>query len=124
MRIETSWNKELVRLALSWVPDVEVLAPRILCERVREKLRNASAGGRLRHSHGAGVARPFGREHDNDLHTYFCAAPHIINFPIPLGCIGCPRTNNLKSSGMKPLEHIGYIIVNIHALFNNKIRQT
>ena len=41
MRIETSGHKELVRWVLSWVPDVEVLAPRSLRERVREKLRTA-----------------------------------------------------------------------------------
>ena len=41
MRIETSGHKELVRWVLSWVPDVEVLAPQSLRERVREKLREA-----------------------------------------------------------------------------------
>ena len=41
MRIETSRHKELVRWVLSWMPDVEVLAPQSLRERVREKLREA-----------------------------------------------------------------------------------
>ena len=41
MRIETSGHKELVRWVLSWMPDVEVLAPQSLHDRVREKLREA-----------------------------------------------------------------------------------
>ena len=41
MRLETSGHKELVRWVLSWMPDVEVLAPRSLHDRVREKLREA-----------------------------------------------------------------------------------
>lgn len=40
MRIETSGHKELVRWVLSWMPDVEVLAPQSLRDRVREKLRS------------------------------------------------------------------------------------
>jgi len=39
IRLETSGHKELVRWVLSWVPDVEVLAPRSLRGRVREKLQ-------------------------------------------------------------------------------------
>jgi len=38
---KTFGHKELVRWVLSWVPDVEVLAPRSLRDRVREKLREA-----------------------------------------------------------------------------------
>jgi len=41
MRLETSGHKELMRWVLSWVPDVEVLAPGSLRDRVREKLREA-----------------------------------------------------------------------------------
>ncbi|MFA7345229.1 MAG: WYL domain-containing protein [Terrimicrobiaceae bacterium] len=41
MRIETSGHKELVRWVLSWMPDVEVLAPQSLREREREKLCEA-----------------------------------------------------------------------------------
>jgi len=41
MRIETSGRKELVRWVLSWMPDVEVLTPQSLRDRVREKLRSA-----------------------------------------------------------------------------------
>ena len=41
MRIKTSGHKELVRWVLSWMPDVEVLAPRKLRDRVREKLSEA-----------------------------------------------------------------------------------
>lgn len=41
MRIETSGHKELVRCVLSWVPDVEVMAPRSLRDRVQQKLREA-----------------------------------------------------------------------------------
>jgi predicted DNA-binding transcriptional regulator YafY len=41
MRIETSGHKELVRWVLSWRPDVEVLAPPSLRERVQQKLRTA-----------------------------------------------------------------------------------
>ena len=41
MRLETSGHKELLRWVLSWVPDVEVLAPRSLRDRVREKLHEA-----------------------------------------------------------------------------------
>jgi predicted DNA-binding transcriptional regulator YafY len=41
MRLETSGHKELVRWVLSWMPDVEVLAPQSLRDRVREKLRSA-----------------------------------------------------------------------------------
>ena len=41
MRLKTSGHKELVRWVLSWMPDVEVLAPRKLRDRVREKLSEA-----------------------------------------------------------------------------------
>lgn len=38
MRLETTGRKELVRWVLSWMPDVEVLAPKSLRERIKEKL--------------------------------------------------------------------------------------
>jgi predicted DNA-binding transcriptional regulator YafY len=46
MRIETSGHKEAVSWVLSWMPDVEVMAPRSVHmsgheDRVREKLREA-----------------------------------------------------------------------------------
>jgi len=39
MRLETTGRKELVRWVLSWMPDVKVLAPKSLRDRIREKLR-------------------------------------------------------------------------------------
>jgi hypothetical protein len=43
LRMRTSGWKELVRFVLSWQPDVRVLAPVRLRERVREKLRASLA---------------------------------------------------------------------------------
>jgi proteasome accessory factor B len=43
LRFETTGWKELVRFVLSWQPDVKVLAPRRLKERVHEKMRQALA---------------------------------------------------------------------------------
>ena len=40
MRLETTGRKELIRWVLSWMPDVRVLAPKSLRERVEEKLRD------------------------------------------------------------------------------------
>ena len=40
MRLETTGHKELVRWILSWMPDVKVLAPLSLRDRVAEKLRD------------------------------------------------------------------------------------
>ncbi len=40
MRLETTGRKELVRWVLSWMPDVKVLAPKSLRERITEKLRD------------------------------------------------------------------------------------
>jgi predicted DNA-binding transcriptional regulator YafY len=40
MRMETTGRKELVRWILSWMPDVKVLAPKSLRERIAEKLRD------------------------------------------------------------------------------------
>ena len=40
LRLETTGRKELVRWILSWMPDVKVLAPRSLRDRVAEKLRD------------------------------------------------------------------------------------
>jgi predicted DNA-binding transcriptional regulator YafY len=42
--MQTSGWKELVRLILSWQPDVKVLAPRRLRDRVEEKMRIALGG--------------------------------------------------------------------------------
>ena len=38
MRFETTGRKQVVRWILSWMPDVKVLAPKSLRDRVREKL--------------------------------------------------------------------------------------
>ena len=40
MRLETSGRKELIRWVLSWMPDVQVLAPKSLKDRIAEKLRD------------------------------------------------------------------------------------
>jgi proteasome accessory factor B len=40
MRLETTGRKELIRWILSWMPDVKVLAPKSLHERITEKLRD------------------------------------------------------------------------------------
>jgi len=40
MRLETSGRKELVRWILSWIPDVKVLAPKSLRDRIAEKLQD------------------------------------------------------------------------------------
>jgi len=40
MRLETTGRKELVRWVLSWMPDVRVLAPKSLRDRITEKLRD------------------------------------------------------------------------------------
>jgi predicted DNA-binding transcriptional regulator YafY len=39
MRLETTGRKELVRWVLSWMPDVKVLAPKSLRDRITEKLQ-------------------------------------------------------------------------------------
>ena len=39
MRLQTTGRKELIRWVLSWMPDVRVLAPKSLRERIEEKLR-------------------------------------------------------------------------------------
>ena len=43
MRMETSGRKELIRWVLSWMPDVQVLAPKNLKDRIAEKLRDGLA---------------------------------------------------------------------------------
>lgn len=40
MRMETTGRKELIRWVLSWMPDVQVLAPKSLRDRIAEKLRD------------------------------------------------------------------------------------
>ena len=40
MRIRTTGRKEMVRWILSWMPDVKVLAPKSLRDRIVEKLRD------------------------------------------------------------------------------------
>jgi predicted DNA-binding transcriptional regulator YafY len=40
MRLETTGRKELVRWILSWMPDVKVLTPKSLRDRIMEKLRD------------------------------------------------------------------------------------
>ncbi|MBM4144230.1 MAG: WYL domain-containing protein, partial [Lentisphaerae bacterium] len=40
MWLETTGRKELVRWVLSWMPDVKVLAPKSLRDRIAEKLRD------------------------------------------------------------------------------------
>jgi predicted DNA-binding transcriptional regulator YafY len=44
LTLETAGWKELVRWILSWQPDVKVLSPCCLRDRVREKMRTALAG--------------------------------------------------------------------------------
>jgi len=39
MRLETTGRKERVRWVLSWMPDVKVLAPKSLWDRIAEKLQ-------------------------------------------------------------------------------------
>jgi proteasome accessory factor B len=43
IRLETSGRKELTRWILSWMPNVQVLAPRQLKERVKQRLRQGLA---------------------------------------------------------------------------------
>lgn len=43
MRIATSGRQELIRWVLSWMPDVQVLAPKSLRDRIAEKLRDGLA---------------------------------------------------------------------------------
>jgi predicted DNA-binding transcriptional regulator YafY len=43
MRMETTGRQELTRWVLSWMPDVKVLAPKSLKDRVEEKLRDGLA---------------------------------------------------------------------------------
>jgi predicted DNA-binding transcriptional regulator YafY len=45
VRFETAGWKELVRWILSWQPDVRVLSPKRLRDRVREKMAQALAEG-------------------------------------------------------------------------------
>ena len=40
MRLETTGRRELVRWGLSWIPDVTVLAPKSLRDRIVEKLQD------------------------------------------------------------------------------------
>jgi predicted DNA-binding transcriptional regulator YafY len=40
MRINTTGRKELVRWVLSWMPDVNVVAPKSLRDRITEKLQD------------------------------------------------------------------------------------
>ena len=40
MRVETTGRKELIRWVLSWMPDVKVLAPKSLHDRIVEKLKD------------------------------------------------------------------------------------
>jgi proteasome accessory factor B len=42
-RLQTSSRKELTRWILSWMPHVEVLAPRQLRDRVRQRMRQGLA---------------------------------------------------------------------------------
>jgi proteasome accessory factor B len=44
LRLQTSSRKELTRWILSWMPHVQVLAPRQLQDRVRQRLREGLAG--------------------------------------------------------------------------------
>ena len=43
MRLDTSGRKELIRWVLSWIPDVQVLAPKSLKDRIVEKLQDRLA---------------------------------------------------------------------------------
>ena len=46
MRFETTGRKQVVRWVLSWMPDVKVLAPKSLHDRVSEKLEAGLRGQR------------------------------------------------------------------------------
>ncbi len=48
LRLETSSRKELTRWILSWMPNVKVLAPRQLRDRVRQRMRQGLAAGAMR----------------------------------------------------------------------------
>ena len=39
MRFETTGRKQVIRWVLSWMPDIKVLAPKSLRDRVREKIQ-------------------------------------------------------------------------------------
>ncbi len=43
MRMETTGRQELIRWVLSWMPDVRVLAPKSLRDRIEEKIRGGLA---------------------------------------------------------------------------------
>jgi predicted DNA-binding transcriptional regulator YafY len=43
MRLETRGRKERIRWVLSWIPDLKVLAPKSLQDRIKEKLRDGLA---------------------------------------------------------------------------------
>jgi predicted DNA-binding transcriptional regulator YafY len=43
LRLQTSSRKELTRWILSWMPHVQVLAPRQLRDRVRQRMRQGLA---------------------------------------------------------------------------------
>ena len=43
LRLQTSSRKELTRWILSWMPHVQVLAPRQLRDRVRQRMREGLA---------------------------------------------------------------------------------
>jgi WYL domain len=57
MRLETTGRKELVRWVLSWIPDVKVLAPKSLRDRIVEKLQD----GLRRRTKQAGRTRRYTR---------------------------------------------------------------
>ncbi len=56
------------RAAREWSWQFVFPSSRIKLPHFKALLRNASAGKRLRYPHGAGVVRPQGREHDDDLY--------------------------------------------------------
>ncbi|MEB3151761.1 MAG: WYL domain-containing protein, partial [Sphaerospermopsis sp.] len=79
---ETAGWKELVRWILSWQPDVRVLSPKVLRERIREKLelavRGQEAGGRRQGAGGRGQG-----EVNNPITNH--QSP-ITNHPSPVTC--------------------------------------
>jgi len=50
MRLETTGRKELIRWVLSWMPDVKVLAPKSLHDRIVEKLQDGLQAQKERES--------------------------------------------------------------------------
>jgi len=57
MRLETTGRKELIRWVLSWMPDVKVLAPKRLHDRIVEKLQDGLRAQKERETPAAPAPR-------------------------------------------------------------------